>query len=373
MTEPLRSTGWSVAPAFTAHAQTTDMTLLFDEVGLTQLAGDPPVAWQTPWSEFTNVELTRSRRSVSLGATVGAVRYTWTNRELATYDQLAALVREHVGGVERHRRSRGAIVAVAVIVLVASVTGGVGAWLNRSSSSVNELASARSINLTQKDLPDAFAPLTDASVSPLSAIFPQSTQVITSTTMPPSTTTTTKSDAVFAQAATLFQRCLGVTAQRDRVYGAAGQQPDYQVSSKIYTAATYGGIEVASTSQYYATTTMVRHDTREMSLADFGSCFTTSNAAIVLAAFAKPQPTSNVATNWRPLTFVTGWSRGGVTLIKLPYGIGALHLVMVVVTSGHYEVTLGVLVNDWSDAEVFTSGLVNTMLARMTSTSARAV
>jgi len=372
MTEPLRSTGWSVAPGFTTHTATTDLTLLFDETGLTQLAGDPPVAWQTPWAELSDVEMVRSRRSLTLAATVGGVRYTWTNRSLADADRLGAVVVEHAGGVQRRRR-RGVIVAVALLVLVASVTGGVGAWLNRSSTSVDELASVKAINLTQKDLPDAFAPLTNATVSPLSAIFPAGDQVITSTTKAPVTTTTTKSDQVFAQAAALFQDCLGVSARRDRVYGLAGQQPDYQVSSKIYSASSFGGIEVASTSQYYATSTMVRRDTREMSHPDFGSCFTTSNAAIVLSAFAKPQPTANIATNWRPLTFVRGWSRGGVTMVDLPYGIGALHLVMAVITRGHYEVTLGVLVNRWPRASLFASNLVNSMLARMTSASARAV
>ena len=170
MSAPLRSTGWSVSPSFTPHAATSGLTLLFDEVGLTQLAGDPPVAWQTPWSEISNVELVRSRRKVALGATIGAVRYTWTTTSLADCDELAAIVVEHAGGVERRRSSRGAIIAVAVIVLVASLTGGIGAWLNRSSTSVDGLAGAKAINLTQEDLPDAFAPLADASVSPLSAI-----------------------------------------------------------------------------------------------------------------------------------------------------------------------------------------------------------
>ena len=373
MTEALRSTGWSVTPSFTEHAPTSALTLLLDDTGLTQLAGEPPVAWQTPWVEMSDVELVRTRRVMRIGATVAGVRYTWTSTDLHDLDQVARIITEHAHGVVRRRRSRGALVAVAAIVLVASVAGAFGAWLNRSASSVDELAHARSINLTQKDLPDTFAPLTDATVSPLSAIFPAADQVITSTTRAPVTTTTTKSDLVFTQAATLFQHCLGVSDERDRVYGKAGQQPDVQVSSKIYSAATYGGIEVASTSQYYATTTMVRRDTREMSHPDFGSCFTTSNAAIILSAFAKPQPTSNVATNWQPLTFVKGWSRGGVTVVDLPYGIGSLHLVMVVMTSGHYEVTLGVLVNHWSDAQVFTSNLVDTMMARMSTDSARAV
>ena len=70
MTEALRSTGWSVTPSFTEHAPTSALTLLLDDTGLTQLAGEPPVAWQTPWVEMSDVELVRTRRVMRIGATV---------------------------------------------------------------------------------------------------------------------------------------------------------------------------------------------------------------------------------------------------------------------------------------------------------------
>jgi len=58
-------------------------------------------------------------------------------------------------------------------------------------------------------------------------------------------------------------------------------------------------------------------------------------------------PTTNEGVNYRPVTFLRGWSRGGEAVLSLPNVSGSSHLVMVEITSGHYEVTLGVLVNDW--------------------------
>jgi hypothetical protein len=117
---------------------------------------------------------------------------------------------------------------------------------------------------------------------------------------------------------------------------------------------------------------MVRRDTKEMSKPHFGSCFTTSNVALLRAASGGRLPTTDVATLWQPLTFVKGWSRAGVATISLPGVIGPLHLVMVVVTSGHYEVTIGALVGKWPNAQLFVSSLVSAVLSRVTSTTSRA-
>jgi len=59
MSAPLRSDGWSVRPSFVPHGAVTPVTLLADENALTQLAGVPTVAWQTPWSELSNIQFVR--------------------------------------------------------------------------------------------------------------------------------------------------------------------------------------------------------------------------------------------------------------------------------------------------------------------------
>ena len=361
----LRSEDWVVRPSFVPNGPTSPVVLLADEAHLTQLAGIPAVAWQTPWSEITNIELVRFAHQMALFATVADVRYCWRNRELTDYDAMRALVLEH-GGVLTRRRRRVAVVAIVAVVLVASLAGGIAAWFNRGNAQASELADARFVNLTQNDLPSGFSP-TNSSETFLGLLVPPSNKVYT-----PTTTTPPAKDSTFSKAATVFQSCLGVSNARDRIYGAAGQQPDYQVSSPIFNADVHGGVELASTTQYYKTTTMVRKDTHEMSMANFGSCFAKSSATLVLSAYGTSVPASTVATTWRPVTFAKGWARGGVVALKVPNVTSPLQLVMVVMTKGHYEVTLSAIVGSFTTTEGLLANVVNTLLLRMSNSSATA-
>ena len=358
----LRSEDWSVRPSFVPNGPTSPVVLLADETHLTQLAGIPAVAWQTPWSEITDVELVRFAHQMALFATVANVRYCWRNRELTDYDEVRALVVEH-GGVVTRRRHRLGVWAVVAVVVLASLAGGIAAWFNGGASS-SELADARFVNLTARDLPSDFSP-ENPSETFLGFLVPPASQVYTSTT-----STTPANDSRFTKAATLFQTCLGVSNAKDRIYGAAGQQPDYQVSSPIFNADSLGGVELASTSQYYRTTAMVEKDTREMSRTNFGSCFVTSSAQLVLSAYGRSVSKSVVATNWRPVTFAKGWTRGGVVTLSVPAVTSKLQLVMVVMTRGHYEVTLSAIVGSFAKTRRLLANVVNTLLLRMSDSSA---
>ena len=360
----LRSEDWSVRPSFVPNGPTSPVALLADETTFTQLAGVPPVAWQTPWSEITNLELVRFAHQMALFATVGGVRYCWRHRDVQDYEADQAMVLEHGGTVTRRRRRAGTFAVVAVVVL-ASCAGGIAAWFNRGSHAQNELAETKFVNLTQKDLPNSFYATSNAI---LNYLVPPAGQVYTSTT-----TTAPASNSSFDKAASVFQACLGVTSRRDRVYGAAGQEPDYQVSSPVFDTNALGGVELASTSQYYATTTMVRKDTREMSKPNFGSCFTDSSASLILSGFGLSNPTSAVATNWRPVTFAKGWSRGGYVTISVPDVSTKLQLVMTVLTEGHYEVTLSAVVGSFTEAQPLLENLAATLLSRMSTSTSKAV
>ncbi len=355
----VRSPRWSVQPTFVPGAPSAPVTLLVDDAGLTQLAGEPAVAWQVPWTELSHLSLVRFARGVALFATVDGVRYAWRTSRADAYDELVALVAAHGGQTQRRRRRAGAVL-VAVVVLVASFVGGLGAWLNRHHVN-HELASARAVNLTLNDLPGGWSV---SSPTILSYLFPSSNQVITSTS-----TTAPARNSTWANISSLFQRCLGVSAQRDRVYGAAGQMPNYQVSSPVFTSVN-GDVTVASTTQYYASTTMVRRDEVEMAREGFGPCFATSNAAVLFSAAGAAMPTKNIATAWHPVTFVHGFAAGGVALVSS--GSPKRYLVMVTTAAGHYEVTLGALVSSWPAAENLLAGLVNTLISRTTTNTARA-
>jgi hypothetical protein len=356
----IRSEDWAVRPPFVPNGPTSPVVLLTDDAGLTQLAGIPPVAWQTPWSEISNLELARVSHQMLLFATIGGVRYTWRHRDLSGYDEVRSVVLEH-GGVVSQRRRRVGIYAIVAVVVLASFGGGIAAWFNRGSSAAQELSAARHVNLTLNDLPSGWYKASDTI---LNYLVPGPNKVYTSTT-----TTTPAKDASVDKAASIFQTCLGVSNAKDRVYGAAGQEPDYQVSSAVFNTNDFDGIELASTSQYYHSTTMVEKDTREMSMTNFGSCFATSSADLILSGLGQTNPASNVATNWRPMTFSKGWSRGGVIGLNVPTLTSKVHLVMVVITHGHYEVTLSAIVGSFAKSKKVLAGLVNTLLSRMTTST----
>jgi hypothetical protein len=367
MSTSLRSEGWTVRPSFVPHGAVTPITLLADEHALTQLAGEPTVAWQTSWSELSNIQLVQFSRSMALFATAAGVRYCWRNPSRTDFEALRAVVVTHGGVVARHRRRAG-VYSVAVIVLLAALAGGIGSWLFRNSSGSGELADARHVNLTLKDLPIGWYRASALETSPLADLFLPAGRV---ETIPSKPAKKKKQNAVLVQIFDDFAKCLGVAPARDRVYGAAGQLPDYQVWSPIFASTSYGGIEAVSTAQYYHTTTMVRKDTAEMSRENFGSCFVTSNVALVRAINNVKLPTTNVAADYRPTTFMRGWSRGGEAPLSLPGQTGTPHLVMVELTGGHYEVLLGVLVNDWPQSKSFVSSLASTLLSRIVSPSSK--
>lgn len=363
MTEALRSEGWSVHPSFVPHGPTSPVTLLFDDEGLTQLAGVYPVAWQTPWGELDNLQLVRTPRAMALFATVGDTRYCWRTHSTADAEELRTLVLDRGGVVTRRRRRAGAVAVVAVLLL-ASFAGGIGAWLS-GRGGTDELTAARAVNLSAKDLPPGWS---TTATSVMGYLFPPSAQVITSTP-----TTQPSNNAIWLAVSSQFQRCIGVSAAKDRVYGAAGQMPDYQISSPVFSSSTFQGIQLASTVQYYATTTMVRRDTAEMSRPNFGACFVASNATLLLREMGASAADPSSATNWQPTTYAHGWARGGVIKVTLPQVSSPLYLVMVEATNGHFESTLGALVGSWPSSKLLLSGLVSTLKARMSSSSSIAV
>ncbi len=357
----IRSEDWMVRPSFVPNGPTSPVVLLTDETGLTQLAGIPAVAWQTPWAEITNIELVRIHHQIALFATVGGVRYCWRNKEITDYEKLRTVVLEH-GGVVTQRRRRAGIFAVVTIVVVASFAGGIAAWFNHAGNGARELADARSVNLTIKDLPSGWY---KSSQTVLNYLVPPAGQVYTSTT-----TTAPAKNTAFDEAAHLFQTCIGVTNAKDRIYGAAGQLPNYQVSSPIFNTDALDGIELASTTQYYQTTTMVRRDTAEMSKKNFGTCFAESSASLILSGFGLKTPSTFTASNWRPVTFTKGWSRAGYTTVTIPDFSQPVQLVMVIITHDHYEVTLAALVGSFAKSKSLLANLTNTLLARTSSSTA---
>ena len=274
---------------------------------------------------------------MALFATIGGVRYCWRKLNRSDYEQLSEVVSSHGGQVLRQRR-RGAIYAVVVVVLVASLAGGIGAWFSRGSAGARELADATAVNLDVAVIYPARFPRRTA------RRWKTSSQP-TCKRRSPRQRRTLPPNAKFEKIVKKFQTCMGVSNAKDRVYGEAGQTPLYQVTSPFFTSSQNNGMELATTTQYYSTPVKVHKDTAEMSKKPFGTCFVTSQANI-LETYAGASKSSDV-TNYQPKTYERGWSRGGVATLTLPEINGPLHLVIVEITSGHYEVTLGALVASW--------------------------
>ena len=169
---PLRSAGWSVRPSFVPHGATAPVTLLMDDDALTQLAGDPAVAWQTPWSELSNVQARGVR------ARHGAVRDRGRRPVLLAQPQSrgprgAARARRGARGNGRapstpgrglqrrgRRAARGARGRHRLVALRPVLDG-----VER------ELQDARHVNLTLKDLPTGWYLASALEASPLAELF----------------------------------------------------------------------------------------------------------------------------------------------------------------------------------------------------------
>ena len=359
----LRSPGWTVRPSFVPHGATNDVTLVADDRALTQLTGVPDVAWQTPWEELTQVHLVRLRRGMALFATAADVRYCWRTNDLSDYEAWRELVTARGGVVARRPRRVGALFVVSV-VLLASFAGGIAAFFTSKSAPSSELTAARAVNLRLDDLPLGWSVTAQ---SYLSAIFTPPGKVVHSSSV---TVTTAAPTSQWGQISSVFQSCLGVSSSSDRMFGAAGQAPDYQLTSSIFRSDSFGGIDLASATQYYRTTTMVRRDVAEMSAPRFGPCVAAVNKALILTAVTRKVPKVAPGTTWHPITFVHGFARGGVVQLSVPGISTPVHLVVVEVASGHFEVELGALVVQWPQSEKFLASTVNTLLGRETSSTA---
>jgi hypothetical protein len=192
------------------------------------------------------------------------------------------------------------------------------------------------------------------------------------------TTTAPARTSPFALAAAGFQRCLGVSNRRDRVFGLAGQQPSYQVSSPIFTN---GPVQVVTYAQYYPHPSEVAHDTAELRRAGFGACYARANGTLLQHELASQVAVSvGPAQSVTPRTFARGFRAGGEVRLVAPSFLapdnGASRtqsLGVYVVTNGHFEVSLFVLAMGTHQPASLVATLTNEAEARISASPASAV
>jgi hypothetical protein len=358
-----------VRPSFAPHGPTKPVTLLFDDTGVTQLAGAPAVAWQTPWSEVAHLRLVRRREEVTIVAVVATVLYQWRRSEplsRAQLDELRTVLSSH-GGREMPRSRRNSALAVALVVTLSSFGGYIGGLFSAAPTSP-VVTALEGVNLNARDVSGAWASSSLTSSSLLTDLATTPGQVVS--TDPATTTTLAAQGSPLALAGFHFQRCLGVASVDDRIFGLAGTAARYQVSSPVFFSPDLGGIQVESTAQYYDSPHSVDLDVAEMSRASFGRCFAQSLGDALVGANTSSTPNLTTGANLSTPTFAKGWVRGGDVPLSLPtLQVSRAHFVVIVESAGHYEVTLYALVVNLSRTRATIVHLANALLARMTSTS----
>ncbi len=365
-TNALRSEGWRVNESFTPKGPTDPVTLLLNEHSLTQLAGVDPVAWQIPWSVMGDVRLLRSPGRTSLSATIDGRTFEWRTSAHRRFDELTPFVLLAGGRVERTRGALTGLTAALVVALLSSA-GYLGTrWESRHRQASAESA-LQALNLRLSDLPGSWSVSTDPLlanlVGPANQVF--KTNYTTTTTAP-------AANSVYEVAVRAFQHCMGISNAADRMYGAAGQLPLYQVASSVFSSSRAGGLEVASYVQYYPQLSMVQRDTAEMRSPRFSSCFANVSADLVEAS-SSSNPRVSDGKALSVLTFAKGFHRVGVATVALTSSTSlasvSAHLFVVVATQGHYETTFFILSSSWPTARSLVTSLTNVMVSHIAPSS----
>lgn len=364
MSPVTRYDGFTMAPSFIPHGPTHPVVLALDDTHLTQWIGEPPTVWQTPLTEVRDLEV-RAARTLAVRATIGGVRYRWSQRRGPEHDDLIEQIRAR-GVVNRDRHAWQIIAVTAAFVVVAASAATYAATTTSSTSTpVSPSLSSRvnAINITKVDLPAGWAAEPDgelvAYLGPPSTSFPSSTA--------PAPALSGVGGQIWRDASASFQSCMGVSASADRMFGAAGQQPEVQATGPVFGTAADGGAEIVSLTQYYAQTVMVDRDVREFNRTTFGRCWGLVSAQLFAGALTETAAATRatyVTHSFTPTTLVHAFKGGGVAIVTIP-DVASQTLVSLFAADGHYEVNLYAVTSNWTATRPTVVAAFDAMLSRM--------
>jgi len=178
-------------------------------------------------------------------------------------------------GRQPERRVRWPAVALVVLVVVlVAAAGALAVTLSAPqrgaagapSTSAGDREVAQQINISGRDVPSTWS--VDRSVSgPLGAFFSGQAGAGLSATQ----------RRMVASVAGGFERCMGIPASADRIFGRAGATPTAQANSEVFAAPSAGPIvETGSQTQVFASASAVAADQAQVSSARFPQCFGTA-------------------------------------------------------------------------------------------------
>jgi hypothetical protein len=365
VTTVVRYHGWTMEPPMAPGTPTAPVMLALGDGHLTQWIGDPAVVWQTPLAQVHDLALHMSR-TLRLAATINDVRYVWTAPRGPDHDEFADTVRAAGGRVMSAARARAfGVGALVVVVLLASVAS-IALLVDNTVSPPPSATAVGTVNVQRTDLPAGWA--ADASGDLTVLVGAANDQVTNSTTAPALTGT---ADTIWVTASASFQRCVGVAAGADRMFGPAGQEPRLQVSGTVYATSANGAAEVGSLVQDYGESTMVRADLAEYDRPAFGRCWGQVSAQLLAASLTGTVASVKqdyLTTAYAPATFTPGFRAGGLTTLSVPGYFTNDTLVSLFAASGHYEVNFYALTGNWPKSKAVVLAAFAAMLARLNAT-----
>ena len=269
----LRSVGWSVRPSFVPERCDDAGHPLADDHALTQLAGDPAVAWQTPWSELCE------RPTRALRARHGALRDRRRRALLLAQPGLADFEAWRRSSSPTAAPSRAPRAAPGVVAVVASC------WrrarrrhrrvLLATPARTPEVAAASAVNLRLDDLPAGWYDARPARTCCPSSPAGQGRHHVDHADHPAADEVEVGRDQ---RALPRVPGRVQPTRPGLRRGGPAAGVPGLVADIRVAVLRRHRG---RLDDAVLPTTTMVRRDIAEMSEPRFGSCFVTLNVAMI--------------------------------------------------------------------------------------------
>ena len=350
-----------------------EVTLQIDGGGLSLLGGEPPTAWQIPFSTIRELRCRAHREVLEIAGWVAGtlVMITFPLGALGdiTPEQLDARLAAATGrrdavtlssGPPRPRRFRWVLLVIGIVALLGATTL-IVAQLLRSharSSARADRAAAAAMNLRAADLPAGWS-ADDPATSPLGGFLSTGG----------SGHQTAAEKQVSAAAIGGYQRCMGISHRDDRIFGAAGVFPPVEVGGLPYgrlqgTALT----EAGTVTQRYRSAADVAADKVQISSPRVPTCFAEAIGRMASAAGDPTKATARLPVARQVLhqplgAYVTGANViipiGGLT------GSSTAQLGITVLLSGNFEQTLYTLATPGTFSSILRQQLIGTLAARL--------
>ena len=373
----LHATGVLVAGATGPLVRAESYELTVDASGVTLSGGEPVAAWQIPFTAMTNTTVHRSGDIVVMGAWVAGSYVTFSIPEAqltgGSAQDLEVLVATAAGRAplmlrKEPKSSRKkwwgfgivgvVILAIVVVSLVVTTRS-----QNTAKPTAAQRAATASRNLALSDLPASWG-IDDPTTAPLAGLLETGS----------STKPTPAEKAMQRAIVSAYQACMGVSNEKDRVFGAAGVTPPIQISSSpigYLDGSTY--LEVGTSTQRYVSSQSVQADLVQLRSEKFPQCFAEAIGRMSSASTTTQNPTPTLEVSPQHLPQVLGvFTAGSNVTIAVPDGTGSTvpaELGVSILVTGNYEQTLYTFATPGSFPPALRNQLVQVLGARLLGTN----